>query len=96
MAANQVNRRKVQLAVVGLGAVAIAVGLFEVRLSTVLSLGLLLLCPLMMMSMHGGMGRHGGTKNDDRAPGNQPDTAHSGNGAGPTCHRSVRNQGTDK
>lgn len=56
------------LAVLAAVAVAIvAVGLFKVPLGTVLLLGLLLLCPLMMAGMHGGGHSHGqsGGSHDD-------------------------------
>lgn len=42
-----------------IGAAAAAVGLFGVPLGSVLLVGLLLLCPLMMAGMHGGGHSHG-------------------------------------
>lgn len=48
------------LAVAAVAAV-LAVGLFGVPLGSVLFVGLLLLCPLMMMGMHGGHGSAGGS-----------------------------------
>ncbi len=45
---------------VAVGAAALAVGLFGIPLGSVLFVGLLLLCPLMMMGMHGGHGAPGG------------------------------------
>lgn len=95
MTGNPRDRRRVQSAVGGLGAVAIAIGVFGVPLSSILLLGMFLLCPLMMMRMHGGMGGHCGTKSGDHGPDNQLDAAHSENGVGSTCHHPVRDEETD-
>jgi hypothetical protein len=45
----------------GAGAVIVAVTLFRVPLATVFTLGVLLICPLLMAGMHGG--RHGAGHN---------------------------------
>ena len=61
-----------------IGAAAVAVGLFRVPLGTVLFLGLLLLCPLMMAGMHGGghsHGQGGGSHEDHTHAGSRPDDA---------------------
>jgi hypothetical protein len=53
--------------VIGVGAVLLAVTLFEVPLATILLIGLWLVCPLMMMGMRGkGHGRL-----DSSAPGRE-------------------------
>lgn len=63
--------RTVILVVVGL--VVLAVTLFRVPLATVFTLGLLLICPLLMVGMHGG--GHGG------GHANSPDDVGSGSDA---------------
>jgi hypothetical protein len=63
------------LLLIGAGVVLVAVTFFRVPLATVFLLGLVLMCPLMMVGMHGGHdgGGHGtsvddvDTRKDDRA-----------------------------
>jgi Na+/glutamate symporter len=67
-------------------AAVLAVGLFGVPLGSVLFVGLLLLCPLMMMGMHGGHGAprgsdsatddHGLTNPRSSPPGSDSDAGH--------------------
>lgn len=65
--------RTVLLIAAGLG--VLAVMLFRVPLATVFSLGVLLICPLLMVGMHGG--HHGGAH-----PATSDDVgAHSGDTA---------------
>ena len=45
---------------VGAGALVLAVTLFRIPLATVFILGLVLLCPLLMVGMHGGGHGHRG------------------------------------
>lgn len=53
------GRRLTLIALVAAGAI-VAVTLFRVPLGTLLFLGILLLCPLLMTRMHGGGHGHGG------------------------------------
>lgn len=48
--------------IVGAGVVLVAVTVFKVPLASFLLLGVVLLCPLMMLGMHGAGHRHGGTE----------------------------------
>lgn len=56
----EARRPKLRTVVLALaGVVVVAVTLFRVPLATVFTLGLLLVCPLLMIGMHGGgHGRH--------------------------------------
>lgn len=51
---------------VALGAAAVAVGIFGVPLGTVLLVGVWLLCPLLMMGMHGGHAHTSGSERSGR------------------------------
>ena len=54
------GRRLATFLVVGTGLIVIAVTLFRVSLASVVSVGVLLICPLLMLGMHRGHdGRHG-------------------------------------
>lgn len=65
MVANDVKQGKLRTRVlVATGLVVLAVTLFRVPLATVFTLGVLLICPLLMMGMHGG---HGGGHGDHAA-----------------------------
>ncbi|HEX6581783.1 MAG TPA: DUF2933 domain-containing protein [Actinomycetota bacterium] len=67
MEANDVKRTKLGSRVlVASVLVVIAVTLFRVPLATVFTLGVLLICPLLMMGMHGA---HGGGHGDHAASG---------------------------
>jgi hypothetical protein len=48
------------LVAVGIAVVALGAFAFGVPLSTLVFIGLVLLCPLMMLGMHGGHGGHAG------------------------------------
>ena len=72
MDANDVKRTKLGSRVlVASVLVVIAVTLFRVPLATVFTLGVLLICPLLMMGMHrghgGGHGDHAASADDVRA-----------------------------
>jgi hypothetical protein len=65
MFANDVKQAKLRTRVlVATGLVVLAVTLFRVPLATVFTLGVLLICPLLMVGMHGG---HGGGHGDHAA-----------------------------
>ena len=65
MDANDVKRSGVQSRVlIATVLVMLAVPLFRVPLATVFTLGVLLICPLLMVGMHGG---HGGGHGDHAA-----------------------------
>lgn len=65
MVANDVKQAKLRTRVlVATGLVVLAVTLFRVPLATVFTLGVLLICPLLMVGMHGG---HGGGHGDHAA-----------------------------
>ena len=48
------RRPKLRTVLLALAAVVVAVTLFRVPLATVFTLGVLLICPLLMIGMHGG------------------------------------------
>ena len=80
MDANDVKRAKVRTSVlVATVLVVLAVTLFRVPLATVFTLGVLLICPLLMVGMHGG---HGGGHGDHAASADDvrayPDLRHEG------------------
>ena len=64
------GRRRLQtLLLIVVGVVFIAVTLFRVPLATVFTLGLLLICPLLMVGMHGGgRGIEDATSHDEVGP----------------------------
>jgi len=66
------------LLLVGTAVIVIAVTLFRVPLASVLGLGVLLICPLLMVGMHGG---HGGSHH-----GEEPDSADH-RGTDPVSHQ---------
>lgn len=68
--------RKLRIYGIGAGIVAAASWVFGVPLATVLFIGVWLLCPLMMMGMHGGHGHgsHQEPRRQDVQDG-PPDTA---------------------
>ncbi len=53
-------RRLRRQLVIGIVVVALAIGVFKVPLASILFVGLALLCPLMMLGMHGGGHDHAG------------------------------------
>ena len=59
----QTSRRP--LIAVALGVAVVALTVFKVPLGTLLLLGLVLLCPLLMAGMHGGGHDHGGQHHAD-------------------------------
>lgn len=71
------GRRLPLIALVTAGAI-VAVTLFKVPLGTLLFLGILLLCPLLMARMHGGGHGHGGRSQgtDDARTGQTGDAGH--------------------
>jgi len=69
---SEANVRRPGVLLVTAGVAAAAVGLFGVPLGTVLLVGLFLLCPLMMVGMHGG-GRARGSHEDDTQAAPRPD-----------------------
>ena len=80
MDANDVKRTKLRTRVlVATVLVVLAVTLFRVPLATVFTLGVLLICPLLMVGMHGG---HGGGHGDHAASADDvrayPDVNHGG------------------
>lgn len=48
------RRPKLRIVLLALGAVVVAMTLFRVPLATVFTFGVLLICPLLMIGMHGG------------------------------------------
>jgi hypothetical protein len=69
---SEANLRRPGALLVIAGVAAAAVGLFGVPLGTVLLVGLFLLCPLMMLGMHGG-GPAGGLHEDTTQVAPRPD-----------------------
>ncbi|HLB62826.1 MAG TPA: hypothetical protein VJN50_08880 [Actinomycetota bacterium] len=60
------SRPRVQtIVLVALGAAAVAVGIFGIPLGTVLLVGVWLLCPLLMMGMHGDHAHTPGSERSD-------------------------------
>ena len=53
------------IVLVALGAAAVAVGIFGIPLGTVLLVGVWLLCPLLMMGMHGDHAHTSGSERSD-------------------------------
>jgi Protein of unknown function (DUF2933) len=71
------KRPKLRIVLLALGAVVVAVTLFRVPLATVFTLGVLLICPLLMIGMHGG--GHGAEHSTaDEGPIRQPEPAMEG------------------
>lgn len=56
---NGLSQRRGVIVLAAALAVLAAVTVLRVPLSTILLLGMVLLCPLLMVGMHGGHGRHG-------------------------------------
>jgi len=58
------RRPKLRTVLLALGGVVLVAALFRVPLATVFTLGVLLICPLLMIGMHGGGhgGGHGGER----------------------------------
>lgn len=80
------GRRLPLIALVTAGAI-FAVTLFRVPLGTLLFLGILLLCPLLMTRMHGGGHEHGETSRDtEDEPSRQAGDAGHQHGD-PSCAR---------
>lgn len=70
---------------VGLVVIALAIGVFKVPLASILFVGLALLCPLMMLGMHGSGRDHAGraTGTHDLEPGRHAGAGDSHPDAGP-------------
>lgn len=80
------DQRRIWWIVAGAVVVAIAVGAFGAPLGTVLLVGVLLLCPLMMMGMHGGHESHAGHgtyQRQEQPPSSDAGEAEHGHGPSP-------------
>ncbi|MFN8233176.1 MAG: DUF2933 domain-containing protein [Actinomycetota bacterium] len=79
------------------GVVVVAITLFRLPLATIFTLGLLLVCPLLMMGMHGGgHGEHGSdrTQQEPKRPLGEPlrgidapETSRRGFDSGPSANQ---------
>ena len=61
-------------------AAVVAVALFRVPLATVFTVGVVLICPLMMFGMHGSHGTHGPTEAGGRGQADEGSHQHPARG----------------